>query len=170
MTVVYKVIVAVMVVMLGDNLTHWLNDLQLAKERLIKGGLALVIAKDSKVLFESGEHGILPFVNAVELLGAEMINSSVADRVVGKAIALLCAYVGVRAVYASILSRSAKHVLNAYGIYLEWGSVVEHILDARRSRPCPFEMAVEFVNDPTEAYRVIRELLISSKGETSTRR
>lgn len=140
----------------------WLSDLRLARARLEGSGLALVVVRGSEVLFESRDRGVLPFVRAVDSLGHLMSGSAVADRVVGRAVAMLCAYAGVRAVYAPVLSVGARRVLEGRGIHVEWGELVEGILSASRDAPCPFEMAVAGVDDPGEAYRVVRELLASS--------
>jgi uncharacterized membrane protein YccC len=47
----------------------------------------------------------------VEELKDRLDGASVADRVVGKAIALLCVFVNLRAVYAATISRAAKRLL-----------------------------------------------------------
>lgn len=70
---------------------------------------------------------------------------------------MLCAYAGVRAVYAHVMSLGARRALEDYGIYSEWGELVERVLDASRSGPCPFERAVEPVSSPEEAYAIIVE-------------
>jgi hypothetical protein len=135
------------------------EDLKIAKIKLRENGLTLVIVKDSKVLFESAFHGVSAFLKALDKLGYQMKGASVADKVVGKAIALLCVYAGVEAVYASVLSIKAKQVLEEYGVYFEWDRIVEKILDASGRDVCPFEKAAMEIDSPKEAYRKLKALL-----------
>ena len=69
-----------------------MRDLDLAKNRLFTKDMTLVIVKNGDILFETKEHKIKGFFNAIETLGGSMKDATIADKVVGKAIALLCAY------------------------------------------------------------------------------
>jgi len=77
-----------------------IRDLELAKRKLKENGLTLAIVKDSKVLFESKSRGVSGFLEALNKLKEKMMGASIADKIVGKAIALLYVYAGVKAVYA----------------------------------------------------------------------
>ena len=72
--------------------------------------LTLVIVKDGSVLFQTDSHRISGFLDAIEKCGANLEGSSVADRVIGKAVALLCVYAKVKEVYACVLSRKAQAI------------------------------------------------------------
>ena len=136
-----------------------MQDLETAKQRLNQRGLTLSIVKNEKIIFESKTHGISDFLEAVERLKSKLEGSSIADRVVGKAVAFLCAYANVQAVFAETLSRSAKALLEKYGIYHEWDNLVERILDAGKTETCPFEKLAENFSDPEEAYKKLKEKL-----------
>ncbi|MGC8998520.1 MAG: DUF1893 domain-containing protein [Candidatus Bathyarchaeia archaeon] len=140
------------------------EDLKLAKKRLHEKGLTLVIVKDSIVLFESKAHGVFAFIEALDKFGDKMRGTSVADKVVGKAIALLCIYAGVLAVYASTISAKAKQVFENHNIYFEWGRLVEKILDASGEDVCPFEKTAMEIDDPKEAYGKLKALLENLKS------
>ena len=81
-----------------------------------------------------------------------------ADRVVGKAVALLCVYVKIKAIYAMTLSRLGKAVLEQHGIYHKWAQLVESILDTRMTSQCPFEELAAEILDPTQAYLKLKTL------------
>jgi hypothetical protein len=141
-----------------------MNDLVIAKNQLYGKELTLVIVKNGGVLFETGSHRISGFLGAIEQLGDRLEGASVADRVVGKAIALLCVYSGIREVYAEVLSRKAKSVFEDKGIPCEWNTFVDNILGFNRSGVCPFEKAAEEISDPEVAYVAFKELLSSFKA------
>ncbi len=135
-----------------------MSDLDTARSRLHSEDLTLVIVKNGEVLFETGSHRISGFLGAVEQLGARLAGASVADRVAGKAIALLCVYAGIRHVYAEVLSRKAKAVFEKHGIPCEFEDLVDNILDLNRSGVCPFEKAAAGISDPEGAYAAFKAL------------
>jgi hypothetical protein len=136
-----------------------MSDLDNAKSRLFEEKLTLVILKNSEVLFETGSHSISGFLSAIEQLGARLEGASVADRVAGKAIALLCVYAKISEVYAEVLSRQAKAVFEENEISCQWKELVNNILDLNRSGVCPFERAAMDISDPKKAYAAFKALL-----------
>jgi hypothetical protein len=141
-----------------------MNDLDTAKSRLYKEELTLAIVKNGEVLFETGSHRISGFLGAIEQLGVRLEGASVADRVAGKAIALLCVYAKIREVYTEVLSRKAKAVFEENGIRHEWKELVDNILDSNRIGVCPFEKAATDMSDPERAYAAFKALLQSFKA------
>lgn len=135
-----------------------MHDLEVAKKKLSEEGLTLCIVKNTNVVFESGSRGISPFLEAIEKLGASLETASVADRVVGKAIALLCIYAKVRAVYAVTMGKKGKTVFQKYRVHHEWDNLVESILDIDRKETCPFEKLATKISDPAQAYRKLKDL------------
>lgn len=134
------------------------EDLEIAKRRLCEDNLTLSMVKGSKVIFESKTHGISSFLEAIEKLGEELRGASIADKVVGKAIALLCIHAGIKAVYAETLSKKAKQFLEKYKVHFEFSNLVEKILDASKKAMCPFEKAASKIGKPEEAYRKFKAL------------
>ncbi len=132
------------------------NDLNIAKERLKQKSLALVIAKGGKVVFETSSHGIRGLLGAIEELDEEMKGSSVADRIVGKAAALLCVYAGVIAVFAVTASEKGIQALRDNKILCQFENRVPHILNSEESDICPFEKLVTNISNPKKAYETIK--------------
>ena len=140
-----------------------MNDLYIAKSNLSQKGLTLTIVKEGAVLFETDSHRISGFLGAIEQFGVGLEGASVADHVVGKAIALLCVYAGIREVYAEVLSRKAQVVLEEKGIPCQWKELVDNILGLTGSGVCPFEKAALDISDPEEAYAAFKALQASFK-------
>jgi len=135
-----------------------MNDLDLAKGEMFEENLTLVIVKDGSVLFQTDSHRISGFLDAIEKCGANLEGSSVADRVIGKAVALLCVYAKVKEVYACVLSRKAQAILKEHRIGCQWQEIVENILNADKTGMCPFEKAAADISAPQDAYRAFRLL------------
>jgi len=141
-----------------------MSDLDIAKSTLYKKELTLVIVKNGELLFETDSHRISGFLGAIEQLDARLEGASVADRVAGKAVALLCVYAKIRDVYAEVLSRKAKAVFGENGIRHEWMTLVDNVLDLNKSGVCPFEKAAADISDPEAAYRAFKALQESFKA------
>ncbi|MFZ0966551.1 MAG: DUF1893 domain-containing protein [Candidatus Bathyarchaeia archaeon] len=140
-----------------------MQDLELAKKRLSEKSLTLSIVKNGEIIFENVSNGISGFLEAIEKFGDGLEGTSVADRVTGKAIALLCVYAKVKAVYAIILSKGAKSVFEKHAIHHEWNKLVENILDVNKTRICPFEKLAKEISNPKNAYRKLKILQNSLK-------
>lgn len=131
-------------------------DLNLAKQRLSQKNLSLVITKNGRVLFETESHGISGLLKAIKQLQDNMAGSSVADRIVGRAAALLLVYSGVVAVFAVTASEGGIEVLKNNHVFQEFGRRVPRILDSKRVDVCPFERLVAGFSDPKEAYEELK--------------
>ena len=130
-----------------------MNNLMNAKEILLSGGYTCVLIKDERI-YTSKERGVKPLIQFFE--GKEDLSDfSAADKVVGKATAFLYALLGVKEVYASVISKGALCVLRDYGIDAQYETLTDYIINRKGTDICPFEKAVSDVNEKEEAYRLI---------------
>lgn len=127
-------------------------DLDIAKKRLSQKNLSLVVAKSGKVLFETKSHGINDLLKAINHLADSMKGSSVADRIVGRAAALLLTYSGVVAVFGVTISDGGIEVLRNNHVFHEFETKVPRILNLKKTEVCPFEKLVAEFSSPKEAY------------------
>ena len=126
--------------------------------------LSLLILKEGLPIFMTKEGGVAPLLQAIEEIGREdLAGSIVADKVVGKAAALLMAYFGAREAYAGIMSEKAVPVLERYSIPYHFRSLVVEILNRDKSGTCRFELTVPDVEEPEEAYSRLKEKVHSLK-------
>jgi len=135
-----------------------MTDLEIAKSELYEENLTLAIVKNGEVLFETKSNRISGFLDAIEKCGSKLKGASLADRVVGKAIALLCAYAKIKEVYAEVISRKAQGVLKTNNINFHWNELVENVLDMDKKGMCPFEKTAADLSDPEKAYITFRDL------------
>ncbi|MFQ6053863.1 MAG: DUF1893 domain-containing protein, partial [Candidatus Bathyarchaeia archaeon] len=78
-------------------------------EELEKTGSSLLIYKGGEVIFYSADGGMRPLLEAIETLGRDKLRGTVvADKIVGKAAALLTVYMGAAEVHAALISAGAK--------------------------------------------------------------
>jgi len=84
-----------------------MDDLEIAKNRLKKGELSLVIVKDGKILYETRDYGLKGLIKAIECFKEKMKGSSVADKTVGRPVVMLCVYAAISKIYAITISEEA---------------------------------------------------------------
>ncbi|MDE6690561.1 MAG: DUF1893 domain-containing protein [Clostridia bacterium] len=137
-----------------------MTDLQIAKNNLT--GHTICLCKHGECLY-SERRGIAPMMNFIEN-GANLTGYSVADVVVGKAVALLFIKCGIKKVYAKTLSEHAKRILELYGIDCEYGILTERIINREGTDSCPMEKAVMNTDDPEEACEILKNKLIELKS------
>ena len=131
-----------------------MNDSVNARLILEEGGYTCVICRGDTV-HTATARGVKPLVNWLDS-GLDTSGASAADKVVGKATAFLYCLLGVRAVYAQVMSRGAAAVLETAGIEAQYGKLVPGIINRAGTGPCPFEAAVADISDASQAISAIR--------------
>lgn len=81
----------------------------------------------------------------------------VADRIVGKAAALLMVLQGAKNVYAETIDQPALAVFRTHGVNVLFRKLVPIIINRAGDGICPMENAVLAVDDPKEAFTVLSE-------------
>ncbi len=130
-----------------------MRSLTYAKNTLMSGGYTCVICKDEDV-HTSNLRGVKPLVQLVES-GASFEGFSAADKVVGRATAFLYVILGVKEIYAAVISQPALEILTAHGIRVEYDIKVSNIINRAGDGICPFEAAVMSIDHPRDAYSAI---------------
>ncbi len=136
-------------------------DLTLARETLDTGHLAFVLVCEGHVIASGQERGVATLLAAVDRLGADVCGASLADKVVGKAVALIVAHTGIVAVDARLASDTALSFLRARGIPIHCDQSVPQILNRRGDGPCPMEKLTQAHDDPAEGMARLREFVAS---------
>ncbi len=141
-------------------------DLEQAKELLFEKEYTCVLKKDSEI-HTSNDRGVKPLLIWLDS-GMDFHGFSAADKVVGKAAAMIYVLLGVKEVYASVISIEAKRMLEKYQITVFYGELTERIHNRTNTGFCPMEEAVWEIEDLQEAVRAVREKLkqlASSNGK-----
>ncbi|MBQ7799006.1 MAG: DUF1893 domain-containing protein [Oscillospiraceae bacterium] len=130
-----------------------------AKEVLEKNKRTCVICLENEI-YESDERGVKPLLNFLDSK-VDLKGACAADRVVGSGAAFLYLLLGVKEVYALVLSERAKAVLDENGVSVAFEVIVPKIQNRAKNGFCPIETAVLNETDPAAALIKIREALKS---------
>ncbi len=136
-----------------------MTDLELAKQIFQQGGASFVLVQAGRELARGTQDGIAELLNAVDTLGAAARGASLADKVVGKAVAMVAAHAGFSAVYSPLASESAQHVLSEQQIMLQADAFVPLILNKRNDGPCPMERLTLPLAKPAEAVIALKKFV-----------
>ncbi len=134
-----------------------MKDLEKARRSLEEGGYTCVLCKGEQMR-TSTKRGVAPLMELWEEQ-ADVAGWSAADKVLGKATALLYRLLKVKAVYAGIISESALEALQVGGIQIRYGRVVPYIENRTGTGRCPMETATAELDDPSLAPGAIKAKL-----------
>lgn len=141
--------------------------LNFAVDLLNQNQATCVILSDEKnEPIVSYQRGVKPLLALLEN-GSNVQGSVAADKVVGKAAAMLYALLGIIEIYACVISEPALEVLSANGIKVSYGEKVPMIRNRTNTGFCPMEQATMSIDDPNMALEAIK--LTLKRLESSTK-
>ena len=130
------------------------TDLERAKARLT-GDTTCALCKENR-LYETQKRGVAPLLEWIEN-GVDLQGFSAADKVVGKAAAFLYVIMGVKSVYANVISEPALKTLQRFHVQTEYAQIVPSIRNRTNTGFCPMETALWEIDEPTVAYQTLKE-------------
>lgn len=128
-----------------------------AKELLQSRECTCVLVKDNSI-YESCERGVKPLLQWLES-NTDLNGYSAADKVVGRAAAYLYVLMGIKEIYADVISEPSLAVLRKYGIKVTYGLLVNAIRNRTNTGFCPMEQATMNSDTPQEALNAIKSAL-----------
>ena len=139
-------------------------NLKSLQEKLNNEDLTLV-AQIQDTTYTSQLKGIAPLINPMKENQLFFKDAIVVDRVIGKAAAMLLALSQVQYIYAYVLSRKAREILDAYKIDYDYEKLADYIVNRDHTGMCPMEKTVYDMTDLNEALAA----LIQKQEELSKR-
>lgn len=130
--------------------------------KFLIGDITLVLLRD-KTVYTSNKRGVSALVEFVDNK-TDLTGFCAADKVVGKGAAFLYVVLGVKSVYAGVISACAKEVLERHGIEVSYDLLVERISNRDKTGFCPIEEAVFQIYEPSQALIAIKEKLKKLRG------
>ena len=131
-----------------------MDNLLKAQHFLESGNHTCVVCKEDSI-YTTSQRGVAPLLNWLDD-GVDLKGYSAADRVVGRGAAFLYCLLGVKEVYAKVMSHPAAEILRLHGIDAQADIFVDGIINRKGDGPCPFEAAVMEIYDAEEALAAIR--------------
>ncbi len=133
------------------------KDMLIAAELIKNEGFTLAAVKEGNIISDE-RRGVLPLLTLIDK-GISLKGYSVADKVIGKAVAFLYVLLEAENVYALTVSDAALEVFCRYGIAINYECKAEMIKNRDNTGRCPMESAVLSTDSPEEALKLIRKRL-----------
>lgn len=133
------------------------RDIDIARNAL-RGHVRCARCRGGELIL-SEERGIRPMVDWLESDPEFLRGASVADKVVGRAAAMIMVYGGVAEVYTNIISSRALSFLQEHGIPCTYVNTCDAVANRRGDGICPMEKVTAPIKDPAEAYEKVKEKL-----------
>lgn len=129
-------------------------DLEKAKELLVDNKTC-VLVKDETII-TSELKGIMPIISLLST-NTDLEGYSVADRIVGKAAALLFVYAGIKEAYGEVMSETGMKVLEDFNIPYSYKIKTDKIINRTGDDICPMEKTVIEIDNPEDAYIALKK-------------
>ena len=126
-----------------------------AVQLLRDGQAACVVLRNGEIVRVESGRGVVPMIRLYE--NSALQGAYVADKVVGKAAAMLMTLGGVSGCYALTVSRAALDWFSVYNIPVEYEVCAEYIVNRAGDGMCPMEQTVKDLNDPSEALTALKQ-------------
>ena len=135
-----------------------MKDVLKAKE-LLTDDKTLVFVKGDSVI-DSKLSGVKPLIGFLND-GVNLNGYSLADKIVGKAQAMLSVKAGIVEVYAKVMSKAGAKILDKYNISYSYETIVDEIINRKGDDICPMEKTVKDIDDLDEAYKALKEKVLT---------
>lgn len=130
-----------------------MTDIEKANQLLSTTKNTFIACKGDS-LYTSEESGLKPIITLINQ-GVDLKGFSVADKIIGKAAALLFLYSGIKEVCSPVMSKGAIDLFISNGIEYSTQIITEKIINRAGDDICPMEKAVENISCPEQAYKAI---------------
>ena len=113
-------------------------------------------------VYTSQERGVKPLLHLLTEKKGFLKGASVADKVIGKAAALLMVIGEIKEVHTLIISEPAIKVFEKYNIPCFYDKKVDRIVNRTGDGLCPMESLCLDVEEPQEAFMAITNKLLAT--------
>ncbi len=120
---------------------------------------AFVLVKENQIIATGTREGVGELLDTLMAMPDAVRGASLADKIVGKAVAMLAVYAGIAEIYTPLGSRAAAEVLAKYRIPFHAQRTVPLIKNKRNDGACPMERLTIPVTEPEVAVAALKTFI-----------
>ncbi|MBQ8533863.1 MAG: DUF1893 domain-containing protein [Clostridia bacterium] len=139
-----------------------MTDIETARKLLESKDCSVVLCKECKTI-EKFSRGIAPLMEIIDS-GEDVSGFSAADKIVGKAAAMLFSYMNIKEVYGEVMSRLGYEYLCSKNIPATYTTLTENIINRKGDGICPMEKTVTDIIDERFAVEALRQKIFELKS------
>lgn len=133
------------------------KDIATARDILIENNYTCVLYSNG-TQYNSKSRGVKPLIEFLET-GNDFKNFCAADKTVGAGAAHLYVLLGIKLLWANIISEDAIKILQQNNISFFYEKSVPFIINRSKDGPCPIETAVKGITCSKQALEAIKKAL-----------
>ena len=134
-----------------------MENLEIAKTTLLENDYSIVLVKENEIVNTSRKNGLLPILDLYNNDKSILENAIVADKVIGKAAALILKEANIKELYAELISENAIELLDKTNIKYKYNKKVREIRNRDNTDICPMEELALESNNADELIKKIKE-------------
>ena len=115
-----------------------------------------VMSNNNSIVCALSGIGVKPLISTYTNYPNMMSGAVIADKVIGKAAAMIAVAGGAAYVYGEVMSESGFEYLTKHNISASYGTLVPGILNRTKDGSCPIEASVIDISDSDEGIKAIR--------------
>ncbi|MDZ7671934.1 MAG: DUF1893 domain-containing protein [Halanaerobiales bacterium] len=136
-----------------------MNEKELAINELNNSEYSLIIVKSNKIVYKSKKESVGSIVGLLENNPEILKDAIVADKIIGRAVAMICDYSSVNFCYGKIVSKGAVDIFEKRNLEYEAENIVKAIKNRDNTDLCPIEKLTLDVDDSEEGIKRIKEFI-----------
>ena len=130
-----------------------------ARKMIVTETATCILLKNGEIVHTGSGRGVKPLLAAYEENPSLLRGAVLADKIIGKAAAMIAVLGGVRQVFALTMSTAAREYLAAHNIPSACGHEVKMIFNRTGDGLCPLEQSVLELSEPEAGYRALKETI-----------
>ena len=134
-----------------------MNNLKKSKELLMTNNFTCVLCMGVEI-FSSRKRGVKPLVEFFESKKSYH-GFSAADKTVGAGAAHMYVLLGIKEIWANVISEEGENILKENNICVTYEKKVPYIINRTGDGQCPIEQCVHGIYDSKEAFERIKKTI-----------
>ncbi len=134
-----------------------MNNIDLAKMTLLENNHSIVVVKEDKVVYKSDKNGLLPIIDIYDSDKSILNGAAVADKVIGRAAALILIKANISELYTELISENAISILDDTNIKYQYNKKVKEIRNRDNTDMCPMEKLSLSTDDADQLIAKVKE-------------
>lgn len=122
-----------------------------------------VLVKDGHVVATGTRTGVGELLDVITQFPDAVRGASLADKIVGKAVAMIAVYAGIAEIYTPLGSETAAAVLNKFKIPFRAERMVPLIQNKRNDGTCPMERLTLPISEPEIAVAALKTFVAQQR-------
>lgn len=134
------------------------------------GAQSCVVLQKGRAVYSALGMGVRPLMQLYKTGQSGLLNGAiVADKVIGKAAAMLLVRGQVAGVYGEVMSEAGRAYLAAHSVPCAWGTLVPLIQNRTKDGPCPIERSVLGIDDAEEGFAAIEQTIAALMAQKAAK-